>query len=394
MTSRAKPLTGVRVLDLTRLLPGPLCTLHLADMGADVVKIEDPLAGDYARNFGVDDGLSPFFLLLNRNKRGLKLDLKQEAGRDALLRLARDAQVVVESFRPGVMDRLGIGYEAVRKENPAIVYCAISGFGQSGPLRDAAGHDINYCGYAGVLDQIGTAGGPPVVPNFQIADLLGGTLAGAVGILAALLDARASGQGRYVDVAMADTVLTHAIFPMVTHLLTGHTASRGADLISGALPCYNVYRTGDGKYMAVGALEKKFWDALCDVIGRADLKPRHMASGADGQRAKAELAGIFAARTQAQWVAAFAGADCCVTPVLTLEEALDHPQFRARGLVVTENHPAAGPVRQFALPLKFSEFQFSVERPAPAPGEHSTQILAEAGFSAAEIDALRAAGVI
>ena len=207
---RAKPLSGIRVLDLTRLLPGPVCTLHLADLGADVIKIEDTGAGDYARTMGAGAGrTAPLFLAINRNKRALRIDLKKSEGVEVFLRLARDANIVVESFRPGVVDRLGIGYSACNEVNPRIVYCAISGYGQTGPYRDLAGHDVNYCGYAGFIDQVGPAGGDPVIPNLQVADILGGAVVPAMGILAALVDAQRSGQGRYVDVAMTEGVLSH-----------------------------------------------------------------------------------------------------------------------------------------------------------------------------------------
>ncbi|GIX29317.1 MAG: CoA transferase [Burkholderiales bacterium] len=393
MTSRPKPLAGVRVLDLTRLLPGPLCTLHLADLGADVVKVEDPQQGDYARSFNAAPGeTSSFFTLLNRNKRALRLDLKHPRGREAFLRLARGADVVVESFRPGVMERLGVGYPQLAAANPKLVYCAITGFGQDGPYRDLAGHDVNYLGYAGVLDQIGPAGGAPVIPNLQIADMLGGALMGATGILAALLDARTSGRGRLVDASMTDAVLAHAVFPMLALLSRGRTVPRGEDTISGALPCYNVYPTADGRYVAVGALERKFWDRLCEALSRPDLKLKQMPDDPEERaRVKAELTAIFASRPFAHWVERFRHVDCCVSPVLTLEEALADPHFNARGMIVRD---VGGRPVQFACPLHLTDFAFSVERPAPQPGEHSEEVLAEAGFTGTEIEGLRDAGVI
>jgi len=386
---RAKPLAGVRVLDLTRLLPGAMATLHLADMGADVIKIEDTEAGDYSRSMGrVREGMSDSFRLLNRNKRAMRLDLKQPLGREAFLRLAERADVVAESFRPGVVARLGVGYDAVSAVNPRIVYCSISGYGQVGPYAQRAGHDINYVGYAGVGDQIGTAESP-VVPNFQIADLLGGALVPAMGILAALLDARSSGKGRYVDVAMTDAALAHAIFPLLGFLEQGKSPSRGTGMLDGGLPCYNVYRTKDGRFMAVGALEGKFWAVLCDILGCPELKGKHIVYGADAGPVKARLTRIFASRTQREWTEVFASADCCVSPVLGMDEALENEQLRARGMVVDE-----GGFTQLALPLKLSEFEFGIERKAPGVGEHTDEILREAGYRDAEIAALRKDGVI
>jgi crotonobetainyl-CoA:carnitine CoA-transferase CaiB-like acyl-CoA transferase len=386
---RAKPLSGVRVLDLTRLLPGAMATLHLADMGADVIKIEDTDAGDYSRSMGrVRDGMSDFFRLLNRNKRAVRLDLKQARGREAFLRLAQRADAVVEGFRPGVMAKLGVGYDAVAGVNARIVYCSISGYGQDGPYAQRAGHDINYTGYAGVGDQIGTAEGP-VVPNFQIADLLGGALVPVMGILAALIDARSSGRGRYVDVAMTDAVLAHAIFPLLGFLEDGKAPRRGTGMLDGGLPCYNIYRTKDDRFMAVGALERKFWSTLCDMLGCPELKEKHIIYGAEAGPVKQRLAKIFASRTQREWSDVFARADCCVSPILDIEQALSNEQLRARKMVVDGSGFA-----QFALPLKFSEFEFAIERPAPGEGEHTEEILREAGYRDAEITALRNDGVI
>jgi alpha-methylacyl-CoA racemase len=388
--ARPKPLAGVRVLDLTRLLPGPMATLHLADLGADVVKVEDTGAGDYARAMGhVRDGMSDFFRVLNRNKRAIRLDLKPASGRDAFLRLAEKADVVVEGFRPGVMARLGLGYEALAAMNPRIVVCSITGYGQDGPYRDRAGHDINYMGYAGVGHEIGAEGGPPVVPNFQIADLLGGALVPVMGILAALLDARASGRGRAVDVAMSEAVLAHAIFPLLGVLEHGTTPARGTTMLAGGLACYNHYRTRDGRWMAVGALERKFWESLCDILGCPELKASHVVYGEPARAAKKRLAAIFATRTQAEWTAAFARADCCVSPVLEMHEALADAHVRARQMVVGGARPAG-----FAPPMKLSGFAFEPGRAAPAPGEHTEDVLREAGYGGAEIEALRKEGVI
>lgn len=385
------PLTGVRVLDLTRLLPGPLATQHLADYGADVVKIEDTGAGDYARTLGAMGGdTSYLYQVVNRNKRSLRLDLKHPDGKAAFEKLVETADILVEGFRPGVMDKLGLGYEALARINPRLVFCSISGYGQTGPYALRAGHDINYIGYAGVLDQIGTAGGAPAISNLQLGDLLGGTMTALFGVLVALVDARASGKGRLVDVSMTDGVMAHAIFPLTEVLANGRVKPRGEDLLTGEVPCYGVYRTADGRYMAVGALEEKFWHQVCDTLGRPDLKPAHLASGAAGAAARAEVASIFGARTQAEWIEVFDAVDCCVTPVLTMEESLENPQLRARGMV-TE----VGGVRQFGRPVRLSAMPSVPARPAPAvAGADSDAVLMEAGFSPADIERLRATGAI
>jgi alpha-methylacyl-CoA racemase len=383
--SRPAPLAGIRILDLTRLLPGPVATLHLADLGADVIKIEDPQVGDYARTLGTGVGEdSAYFRMLNRNKQGLVLDLKKPEGVEVFLRLARDADVIVESFRPGVVDKLGIGYATIAALNPKIAYCSISGYGQDGPYKDHAGHDINYLGYAGVLEQIGSVDCAPAIPNFQIADLLGGALSGVMGILAAVVEAQRTGRGRYIDVAMTDSVLAHNYFALLRLNDHAHSAPRGADQLNGGLPCYATYLCADGKAMAVGALEGKFWKICCSVLARPEWVRRQWDA-----ELRSEMAGLFASRSRDDWAALFAGADCCVTPVLTPEEAFVNEQVAARGMVLE----VAG-LRQFAPPLKLSEHEFSIRQPAPKAGEHSDVILQAAGYSGQEVAALRTRGIL
>jgi crotonobetainyl-CoA:carnitine CoA-transferase CaiB-like acyl-CoA transferase len=388
--SAEPPLCGVRVLDLTRLLPGPVCTLYLADLGADVVKVEDTGAGDYARTLGAAAGrVSAFYQAVNRNKRSLAIDLKNAGGHDAFMRVARSADVVVESFRPGVVASLGIDHDTLAAANPRLVYASISGYGQDGPRAQRAGHDINYLGYAGALDQTGVAGGAPALCNLQIADLLGGAASTAIAILGALLGAQRTGRGRYIDVAMADATLAHAIFPLHALEQRGAVVPRGEDLLTGGVPCYGVYPTADGRWLAVGALETKFWRALCEALDRPDLVSGHLAQGDEGTRVRAELVAIFGARTQAYWTGRLAEVDCCVTPVLTLDEALNDVQFVARAMVVEGNG-----MRQFAPPFKLRDTPFAIARAAPAQGQHSAEVLREAGLSAGEIDALIARNVV
>jgi len=392
------PLDGVRVLDLSRLLPGPVCTLHLADLGADVVKVEDTGAGDYARSLGLaptdgraaSDAQSAFFRMVNRNKRSLALDLKAPAGREAFLRLAQRADVIVESFRPGVVDKLGVGYAAVAARNPRIVYCSITGYGQTGPYRDRAGHDINYLGYAGVLDQTGTSGGPPALSNLQVADLLGGSMNASTAILAALFGASRTGQGSHVDVAMTEGSLAHNIFALHAIESLGRVQARGADLLTGGVPCYGVYATQDGRYLAVGALEGKFWRVLCEALDRPDLIAGQLSTGHAGALVRQQLAAVFAQRTQAQWIERLADIECCVSPVLSLDESLADAQVRARDMIVS----GADGIRQYAPPFRLSGHAFAITRSAPAQGEHSVEILREAGFSAEEIGLLADRGTI
>lgn len=388
-------LAGIRVLDLTRLLPGPMCSLHLADMGADVIKVEDTAAGDYMRDMGpLKKTASPIYLAINRNKRSMALDLKSQEGRAIFLRLARTADVVIEGFRPGVTDRLGIGYDVIKRINPGIVYCSITGYGQNGPYRDKAGHDINYCAIAGVLDQNGPIGGAPVVPNFQIGDLLGGAMTAAMGILAALVGRQRSGEGRYVDVSMTDAVLAHTVSALWAMEAVGGTCPRGQSLLSGGVPCYGVYPTRDDRHLAVGALEAKFWRRLCQTIGRKDLIEKQLVRGRDADIVREELTKVFRARTLAEWVTLFKDVDCCVTPVLRPEEALENEQIRARNMVVESEVDGEGVVRQFAPPLSFDDDAFAIRRVAPVHGAHTDEVLAELGYGDADLAALELKGAI
>ena len=392
---RAKPLAGIKVLDLSRLLPGALCTQHLADMGADVLKIEDPGLGDYSRWIKpVMKVHSGFFLTVSRNKRAIKLDLKQAEGKAIFTKLAQDADVVFESFRPGVVERLGIGYEDVRAINPRIVYCSLSGYGQDGPYRERAGHDVNYCSYAGVTEQTGEWGGAPALLNFQIADLAGGSLSSAMGILAALVDQQRTGEGRFVDVSMTDCTLAHAVITLARMGIEGAPRARGDDYLTGGVPSYGIYETADGKFMSLGALEPKFWNAFCAAIERPDLADLGETWGDEGRAIGAQLVEIFKAQPQAYWIEFGERVDCCLAPVLTLKESMDNEQLKARGMFVTDQHPTDGDVTQLAFPVKFSDFEFSIDRSAPLHGEHTDEVLTELGYKNDEIEQLRSSGVI
>ena len=341
MSEPALPLAGIRVIDLTRLLPGPLATLRLAQWGADVIKIEGPAEqgqDDPTRHMGrtradIEAGEpSLSFRMLNEGKRLRTLDLRDPPGREALLEAVINADVLIEGFRPGVMDRLGLGWKVLHEASPRLVMCAISGYGQTSAWSQRAGHDINYIAMAGVLEQIGTPDGEIAVPNFQIGDLLGGSQAALSGVLAALVAAQRTGLGRFVDISMAHEVLRHNVLATATLAATGRVAPAGRDLLSGGAPCYGVYRTLDRRHLAVGALELKFWQQLCEAIGRPQWAARHWARGeAPGSDAamalKQELAGVFASETLSHWSGVFDAVDCCVTPVLRLDETRAHPLF-------------------------------------------------------------------
>jgi alpha-methylacyl-CoA racemase len=391
------PLEGISVLDLTRLLPGGFCSLLLSDFGADVIKVEDTGAGDYIRAWppyyeGVDESTrSALFLSLNRGKRSIRLDLKSAEGREAFLRAVARADVVLESFRPGVLDRLGVGYEAMRAANAGIVYCAITGYGQDGPNRDRSGHDMNYLGLVGLLGLTGDPDGPPIQAAGQIADIGGGALMAAFGILAALRERDRSGEGQVVDVSMADGALSWLAMVAARYFADGVTPRRGDLELAGAIACYRPYRCADG-WVTLGALEPKFWQAWCRGVGREDLVGQQLAP--PGSEAHREVEAIFAQRTREEWRAFASEHDCCLEPVLDLDEALDSELVRAREMVVELDQPrATRPVRLLGLPVKLARTPGDANRgPGPALGEHTREVLADLGYREDEIEAMLASG--
>jgi crotonobetainyl-CoA:carnitine CoA-transferase CaiB-like acyl-CoA transferase len=389
-------LSDIRVLDLSRLLPGGFCSLLLADFGADVLKVEDTGMGDYIRwsppyHEGVDDSAkSALFLALNRGKRSIRLNLKEDAGREVLLRLVREHDVLLESFRPGVMERLGVGYERLREENPRLVYCAISGYGQDGPYTQRSGHDMNYLGLNGLLGLTGDVDGPPVQPGGQIADLGGGALMAAFGIMAALRERDRSGEGQLVDVSMFDGSLSWLALVAAKYLADGTVPKRGEPELAGGLICYRPYACRDG-WVTLGALEPKFWQAWCRGVGREDLVEKQFER--PGSEAHAEVERIFLERTRDDWQAFASEHDCCLEPVLDLGEALDSELVRAREMVVQLDQPGAtSPVSLLGVPVKLSRTPGAPAGPGPALGEHTSEVLASLGYSDEEIATLLESG--
>ena len=367
-----------RLLDLSRQLPGPFCSMLLADLGMDVLAVSAP-----------GDPLGMGIPLLGRNKRSMALNLKAPEGRTVFQQLAREADVVLEGSRPGAAKRLGVDYDTLKKINPRLVYCSISGYGQDGPYRDRVGHDVNYLGFAGVMDVTGVADGPPTIPGVQIADIGGGALMAAVGILAALWAREETGKGQFVDIAMMDGAVAWQVINVFRTLLDGQEQRRGATLLTGRHPCYAVYETRDGRWVTVGALEPHFWRTLCDRLGLAELADQQFAEGPECDAMFRTLRDKFRERTMAEWVELLADQDICFGPVASVAEMMVDPQVRHRRMVVELDGR-----RTLGNPIKLSSTPPELRTAAPRLGEHTDRELARLGYSAADISGLRERGVI
>lgn len=377
-------LDGLLVLDLSRLLPGPYCSMILADHGARVIVIED-------RRF--ENEVNPILNSVNRNKEHLALNLKKEKGKEIFFSLAEKADVILEGFRPGVVDRLGVGYKDISAINPKVVYCSITGYGQSGPLRDRVGHDVNYLGQSGVLSLIGPKEGTPCIPGVQFADMIGG-LNAAVGIMLALLARDKSGEGQYIDISMTDGMM--AMLPLAAGLLwsTGFKPARGESLLSHRYACYNVYRTADNKYITLGALEPRFWEKVCHHFNLPEYIPLQF----DEQKRTDIIRifeDIFMKKTREQWMEAFKEEDACLGEVLELDEALESDYAKEREMVLEinendDNHS----VHVMGIPIKLSKTPGTVRSPSPGFGENTQSILKELGFSVNQVRELEREGVI
>lgn len=392
MTKQDLPLAGVRVLDLSRLLPGAYCSLLLADLGAVIVKVEDMKGGDYLRwipplvnSYGV------YYHAMNRNKRSIALDLAATKGKSVFKRLVADFDVVLESFRPGVMDRLGLGYSVLQTLNPRLVYCAISGYGQDGPYRLRAGHDINYISIAGILGATGAPDGAPVIPAAQIGDF-SGSYAAAVGILAALVGCSVSGRGRMLDISLTESALSFMATHLAKNSFDGGQFQRGRGMLSGGLACYNIYRTKDQKYLALGALEPKFWSAFAIAIGREDWVGRQFDD--DQEALSREVARVVSDRTRDEWLAIAQAHEICCEPVYDLQEVAYDSQLAAREVLVHVEHAQGASTLQVRTPIRLSDAPAAPLRPAPDYGADTRSILTEHGFSDAEIQELFSEKVI
>lgn len=375
-------LEGIKVLDLSRLLPGPYCSMILADHGADVLRIEAPhFAGD------------PFPLhTLHRNKRHMSLNLKTDAGREIFYRLAQEADVVLEGFQPGVATRLGADYETLRRINPRLVYCSISGYGQTGPRRDIAGHDVNYMAYSGALSLMRASGAPPLIPGVQMADVLAAINA-AVGILLALLARERTGKGQWVDIAATDSAM--AAMPVATsfYWLTGQPPTPSDWLLAHHYAWYNTYETATGQHLAVGAIEPHFWQALCQHLGAPEYAALQYNEESQ-EEIISFLRQTFRQKTRDEWLAELRDLEVCIAPVLELTEALTDEQTQAREMVITVTHPTQGEMLMLGLPIKLSSTPGAVRTPAAEFGAHTREVLQELGYSKVEIERLEAEGAV
>ncbi len=390
------PLSDLKIIDLSRLLPGPFCTMLLADFGAQVIKIEEPKKGDYIRWWPpLLKGVSGFHIVLNRNKKSVSLNLKSEEGQEIFRRLVKSADVLVEGFRPGTMEKLNLGYHELSRLNPRLIYCSITGYGQTGTMRNKAGHDINYLAVSGVLSYSGTKATIPTVPGVQIADIGGGALPAAFAIMMALYVREKTGRGDYIDISMTDISVMWNCLRWGKLIADGIIPEPGDDMLNHGFACYNVYKTKDGRYMALGALEPQFWKNLCDTVGRSDLNsPDYFVPGEHQKKLKEELAAIFSSKTQKEWIDIFSKVDCCCEPVQTLDEVIKNENFISKGLVVKMNHDSWGSYFQLGNAFRFKNIKPAIRFHAPELGQHTQEVLHELGYSHSYMEELKNKEVI
>lgn len=389
------PLASLKVLDFSTLLPGPFASLLLADMGAQVLRVESPTRMDLVRVLPPhDDGVSASHAYLNRNKRSIALDLKRPEAVEVVKQLVREYDIVLEQFRPGVMDKLGVGYEALKAINSKLIYVSITGYGQTGPYRDRAGHDINYLALAGVASYTGRKDTGPLPLGVQLADIAGGSLHGVMGLLAAVIHRQQTGEGQQVDISMTDCAFSLNGMAGAGYLACGVEPGMEAQALNGG-SFYDYYRTRDGRWFSVGSLEPQFMQQFCAAIGRPELAARGLSPKAEDQRLlKREIAIEFEKRDFADWRERFAAVDACVEPMLPLSEAVEHPQIQARGLVTEVPRGDGRSQRQMACPIRFSAGLPAPKHIGVAAGAHSAEVLAELGYSDEQVAALKAAGAV
>jgi crotonobetainyl-CoA:carnitine CoA-transferase CaiB-like acyl-CoA transferase len=389
------PLSSLKVLDFSTLLPGPFASLLLADMGAEVLRVESPTRMDLVRVLPPhDDGVSASHAYLNRNKRCIALDLKKPEAVEVVKQLVAEYDIVLEQFRPGVMDKLGVGYEALKAINPKLIYVSITGYGQSGPYKDRAGHDINYLALAGIASYTGRRESGPLPLGIQAADIAGGSLHGVIGLLAAVIQRQATGLGQQVDISMTDCAFSLHGMAGAGYLAAGVEPDMENQALNGG-SFYDYYRTRDGRWFSVGSLEPQFMQQFCAAIGRPELAARGLSQRPEDQQAlKREIAIEFERRDFSEWNDVFAALDACVEPMLSLSEAVSHPQIQARQLVTQVPRAGKPAQAQMACPIKFSQGLPPPKHIGAALGAHTTEVLTALGYSAEDIQRLKAGKVV
>jgi len=378
-------LEGIKVLDLSRTVPGPFCTMLLADVGADVIKIEAP---GYQMGMLPDQGKQAAYDFLSRNKRSIALDLKTAEAREVFHKLATEADVVMEAFRPGVAKKLGVDYDTISKLNPRIVYCSLTGFGQDGPYRDLPGHDSNYTSIGGAVGLTGDEKGGPVLIRAALGDI-GSALHAVIGILCALMARDKTGRGQYVDISMTDSVLSFLTVSLLRYFRDGFIPKRGWPS-----PTINVWKTKDGKFVSTGLIEPYFWERFCHALDREDLIPHQRAKGEKLQEVYSAIRETFLTKTRDEWFQIMKDADTCVSPVLELDEVVNDPQLLSRDMFPEFDHPTAGKVRQLGMPIKLSETPAKFRGFAPLIGQHTEEVLQGLGYTKHQIEEMRKSGAI
>ena len=387
-------LEGIKILDLSRLLPFNYCTLMLADLGAEVLKIEEPKIGDYMR------WLPPklkkenaIFLMANRNKKSMTLNLREEKAKEILRQLVKEYDVLFESFRPGVMKKLGVSYENLKEVNPRLIFCSSTGYGQDGPYSNRPGHDMNYIGVAGILEATGRHTGAPVIPGIPVADMSVGIFS-AFSILAAIISRQNSGKGQYLDISMTDCMVSYNMVNIASYIASQQPQGTEILGIAGETPCYNVFKTKDGKFISLGNIEDKFWINLLKLIGREDLAEYQFATGEKQEKAMDELKQVFLTRTRREWLDLLEGKDTCYAPVNDIEDLMADPHVKHREMLLKMEHPVEGKIVTVGFPFKFSETPAKIRTPSPALGQHTEEILKTLGYNSQNIKKMKEKGVI
>ena len=387
-------LQGIKILDLSRLLPFNYCTMMLADLGADVLKIEEPKIGDYMRWLPPKlKNENAIFLMANRNKKSMTLNLREERGKEILRELIKEYDVLFESFRPGVMKKLGVGYDELKKINPRLVFCSSTGYGQDGPYNFRPGHDMNYISIAGILEATGKHTGAPVIPGIPVADMSIGIFS-AFSMLAGIIERDRSGEGQYIDISMTDCMVSYNMANIANYVASQQSDNAEILGLTGEVPCYNVVKTKDGKFISLGNIEDKFWMILLELIGLEELKDAQFASGEEAKKAMDKIQDVFLTKTRKEWLDLMEGKDICYAPVNDIDDLMVDPQVKHRKMILEMDHPVEGKIPTIGFPFKFSKTPAKINTTTPSLGQHTDEILKKLGIQDKEIAELQEKGVI